>query len=172
MGARVHRFPLAGLLAGLLALLLTACATPPFRDEVMRSADRQLTPAVASSQAEGVAGRRVLWGGRIAEVRNLADRTEITAVAYPLDGSGVPETGKRSLGRFILVRAGYLESADYAPGRDITAYGEITGLRSVKVGNASLLVPVVKGLELRLWPKAPARSEPSVHFGIGVGVGL
>ncbi|MCK7579341.1 MAG: Slp family lipoprotein [Chromatiales bacterium] len=60
------------------------------------------------------------------ESRNLADRTEITVLTFPIDSSGAPQTEDDVvIGRFVAVQSGYLETTLYTPGREITVYGQV-----------------------------------------------
>ncbi len=158
--------PLAMLCA---ALLLAACATTPPID--MTGAETGLTPAEAVANIERARGRRVAWGGAIVQTRNLKDITEIEVLSYPLDRSGRPQTDGDAGRRFLVVRQGYLESADYRNGRLLTAVGTVSETRSGLVGEAPYVYPVLQATDLYLWPVASRRrSDPNIHFGVGVGV--
>src|SRR5690606_9259956 len=131
----------------------------------LEGADRQLTPSEAVADIEAARGRRVAWGGVIVSTRNLAQTTEIETVGYPLDDSGRPQTGAPPQQRFLLVRQGYLEAADFRSGRLITAVGTVTGTRRGRVGEADYVYPVLEADEIYLWPpgdRAPRGSN--VHF--------
>lgn len=150
----------------MLVLLLTGCAAGPRLNSA--SVDTQLTPSRAVSIGEQVRGRRVLWGGVIVATTNLKHSTRIEVLGYPLDRTQRPQTDARPLGRFLVDRPGYLESADYASGRLITLTGAVTGLHAGRVGQARYVYPVVVPDHLYLWPADSGRSGSGVHFGIGV----
>jgi hypothetical protein len=61
-------------------------------------------------------GRLVQWGGVLTASRNFKDRRELGVTGYALDACARPETGSAAVGRFILVRPGDQETADYRPG--------------------------------------------------------
>ena len=49
--------------------------------------------------------------------------------------------------------------------------GLVTGTRTGTVGEAKYVYPVLKADRMKLWPPTyDGRSEPSVHFGVGVGI--
>ncbi|HKJ89162.1 MAG TPA: Slp family lipoprotein, partial [Gammaproteobacteria bacterium] len=76
---------------------------------------------------------------------------------------------KSPQGRFLAVNEGYLETADYAPGRRVTLTGPVTGLKKGLIGKATYTYPVVKVDDIQLWRKEQRyRPEPGFHFGIGV----
>lgn len=151
------------------AVLLAACASAPPLD--ISAVDPNLTPDRAVANIEAARGQRVAWGGVIINTRNLKDTTEIEVLGFPLDRSARPDTGANPQRRFLLVREGYLEPADYRNGRLISAVGTITGIREGKVGEAPYVYPVLQAEQLYLWPiDDRRRTDPRVHFGVGIGV--
>lgn len=154
------------LIAG--SLLLGGCATPAIE---IGAADRSVTPREAAADIAKVRQRTVAWGGIILAGTNLKDSTQFEVLGYPLDDRNRPQADAAPIGRFIVVHPGYLETADYAPGRQITVVGEVTESRTGTVGEARYVYPVVATHRVHLWPKAPQeRTEPSIHFGIGIGI--
>lgn len=148
-------------------LLASGCATP----YDIGNADPRITPVEAAKDVPGMLNHTVAWGGLIAIAKNLKDKTEIEVVAYPLDSERRPDRDAAPTGRFLAIQSGYLETADYAPGRLITVVGTVTETRTGTVGEAKYVYPVVVATQLRLWPKPSVeRREPSFHFGIGVGI--
>lgn len=156
------------LIAGLLAATLGGCATP----FDVGKADRNLTPREAAQTPAIAHNREVAWGGTIVNGKNLANNTQLEVVAYPLDSSNRPKQGADPLGRFLVIHPGYLETADYAPGRQISVVGTVTETRTGKVGEAPYVYPVVTANRLHLWPveTQTQSNEPRFHFGIGVGI--
>ncbi|MEO6697176.1 MAG: Slp family lipoprotein [Gammaproteobacteria bacterium] len=171
----------------LFAIMLAACAvTPPFDSAKLSGVDKTLSyqEAVTDSDVHGstsvaggrtpgatgsLRGRRIMWGGSIIETRNLAQHTEVVVLAYPLDAQAQPLTSKSALGRFVLIWPGYLESADYAPGRWLSVVGDLDGVRDEPLGESRYIHPVIQVQYLYLWPleTGPAVS-PRFHIGVGV----
>lgn len=150
------------------ALLLGACAGAPKFDT--QGVDPGLAPRQAADLGSAAVGRRVQWGGAVVAVDNLERRTRLEVLAYPLDSRGRPQEDAAPRGRFLLLREGYLEPVDYAPGRLITAVGTVTGIEQGQVGEAPYAYPVLEADQLHLWPPAARyrRQNPQFHFGIGV----
>lgn len=143
----------------------TDCAPPP--------GNAGLTPAQVAATG-GHTGERLRWGGTLATARNLADSTELEVVGYPLDRCGEPRTGAQPTGRFIVIKPGYLETADRPSGSRLSATGLITGVREGQVGGATYRFPLLQSSDLKWWTEeAPARAytRPWVTIGIGGGSG-
>lgn len=148
-------------------LLVSGCVTP----YDIGNADPRVTPTEAAKDVPGMLNHTVAWGGLIATAKNLKDKTELEVVGYPLDSENRPDRDAKPTGRFLAIQSGYLETADYAPGRLITVVGTATETRTGTVGQAKYVYPVVVATKLRLWPKPSGeRREPGFHFGIGVGI--
>lgn len=155
-----------GLLLTLTALL-GACAGAPALDTA--GVDRALTPVMAAADT-AARGRLVQWGGVIVATRNLKDSTQLEVLAYPLTDGGAPDPKREALGRFLLLRPGYLETLDFAPGRAVTAVGAIQETRRLCIDDSEQTVPVLNAEQVRLWPRG-YDSEPQLHFGIGISIG-
>ncbi len=149
--------------------VLAGCASSP---KVASNAERGITPEQAVSQEIGETSTPLQWGGVIMETRNLSEATELQVLAYPLNDDGRPDVSEPPTGRFIAQQPGYLESADYRKGRQVTATGPLREKRPGKVGEAAYTFPVLQADELVLWPEQSERkAHPRVNFGLGVGSG-
>ncbi|MFP4560803.1 MAG: Slp family lipoprotein [Thiohalorhabdus sp.] len=156
-----------GLFATLWILALVACAgTPRFSvDEGVA----EVSPREAKRDMASLEGSRVLWGGVIVNTTNLEDRTRLEILAYPLDGRQKPDVEADPRGRFLAEAEGYLETADYAPGRRVTVSGTLEETRKGRIGEAEYTYPVVEVADQELWTEDRRAPEgPRFHFGIGV----
>ncbi|MBI3898616.1 MAG: Slp family lipoprotein [Gammaproteobacteria bacterium] len=150
----------------LCVVLLSACASPPFD---LTGIDKELTPDAVLAKGDTTRGQRVTWGGMIINSNNRKDVTEIEVLGYPLDRSARPDTNNAPQHRFIISKEGYLETADFRPGRLISAIGTTAGTHNGKVGEAAYVYPVLQAEQLHLWPiSQPRAADPNVHFGIGI----
>jgi outer membrane lipoprotein len=148
--------------------LLSGCATPVFKDAPPAVA----TPAEIAAEPERYHGADIVWGGKIVDIRNLADTTEVQIVAYPLDGAQRPDQSGPTIGRFVVALPGYVEPLDFPPGRFVTLRGRVDGTRDVRIDEHDLVFPVVNQAMVHLWPANFPYEEPRVHFSLGVGVGV
>ncbi len=150
------------------AALLVACAPAPIYKPAPDTL--HVMPAAVAHAPEQYAHASVIWGGRIIKVTNLAHRTEIELLAYPLDRSQRPQTDQGAGGRFITVVQGFLDPLNYPAGRLMTVSGRLEGTRAGEVGTADYVFPLVDAGQYHLWTPEELRSPWSnVHIGIGVG---
>lgn len=150
-----------------ILLGLTACASGPRYDS--QTANMELTAAQVIAKPEDYLDTQIIWGGIIINTRNLPDHTEIELLAYPLDGRQQPMSGKGEQGRFLAKYNRYLETVDYAPGRQLTVRGHIAETINGKVGDAPYTYPVIQANDIYLWPRTDGTAKtPQVHFGIGI----
>jgi outer membrane lipoprotein len=154
-------------LAVVAAVLLAGCATPLD----VGTADRKTTPKQAVSDFAATRNRTVAWGGVVVSAKNLKDTTQLEVLGYPLDSDNRPKADAEPLGRFLAVHPGFLETADYKEGRQVTIVGSVIDTREGTVGDARYVYPVLSSSRVHLWPKETQQSsEPRVHFGIGIGI--
>ena len=157
------------IVSGFSLLLLAGCASTPDRCRTPIG-ERSLTPAVAAERDDAI-GQAITWGGTLVGSRNLQDSTELEVLAFPLDGCGRPRTDDDPLGRFIVRRPGYLETADLRPGRDITASGRIIATSEGRIGDAEYRFPVLEDSNPKVWAEPSASGYSSVRPWISIGVG-
>jgi outer membrane lipoprotein len=153
--------PLA--LIALIGFLLSGCAaTPPVAPSP--------PPQAVAAALDRYLDQDVTWGGMVIETRNFEHHSEIEMLAFPLDRYRQPLPHALDLGRFVLLRAGFLDPQVFSPGRFVTATGRITGDRQGDLRGVPLVWPELDAHELELWP---AGSSPSrVRFNIGIGIGV
>jgi outer membrane lipoprotein len=162
---------LSRLLGPLIAVALVACAPAPIYKT--STAAVIVTPMQVSQTPERYTSGDVIWGGRIVQVTNLSDHSEVEVLAYPLDGSQRPKANDSGNGRFIVVMHGYVEPLDYPAGALMTVSGKLNGSRAGNVGEANYVFPMVVALQSHVWTqKEMNQGRNNVSFGLGVGVGI
>lgn len=166
---RLAVVPARVLLLSALALGLAACAPAPIYPTTPGASTA--TPSRVAQTPEQFANSPVVWGGRVVNVRNFADHSEIEILAYPLDSSQRPRFGADGSGRFIASLPGFAEPMNYPGGSPITVDGRLAGSRVGKVGQADYVFPLVKVAQSHVWSAEEMRSgHPNIHFGLGLGV--
>jgi outer membrane lipoprotein len=134
--------------ATLALALLAGCATVPAPLQGQYTA---ISPREAIDASR--TGVPVRWGGRIVQTEPLADRTCFEMVSTRLDHTGRPywaadDTG----GRFIACRAGFYDPAIFAPNREVTFTGTLSGFENRRIGEYSYRFPRVDADVVYLWP--------------------
>lgn len=143
------------------AVLVAGCATYPLPPELRDPPTPDLSIAEVRAAPVQHAGQVVRWGGKILEVRNRPQVTEIEVLATTLGEDGVPQAGGGALGRFIGEIPGFLDPAEYPKDRQITVTGHVTGSRTRSVGDYPYSYPVVAVTHYRIW--APPVPDPYWH---------
>ena len=159
-------------LPALLVLLsVLGCAPAPLYKATPQAT--AATPFQVAQAPERYAGGDVIWGGRIVQVNNFSDHSEIELLAYPLDGSQRPKAGDSGNGRFIAVLPGYAEPLDYPAGAMMTVSGKLNGSRAGKVGEAGYVFPLVAATQSHVWSADEMnKGRNNIHFGVGLGIGI
>lgn len=150
-------------LAGLAAL--AGCATRPPFDPSLPFGPQ---PFEVAERPQAFVDQPVLWGGMILEIHPRERYTELEMLAFPLDARQQPMAERADQGRFILVIGGFLEPADFAPGRFLTFPGRVTGSRQGRLRNDDYVWPIVDTLQPHLWPRDFRQNERRWSVGVGV----
>jgi len=109
-------------------------------------------------------GKVVIWGGTIVDSRNTRDGTFLEVLQKPLDMIGEPRDVDRSGGRFIAIYDGFLDSAIYAKGREVTVGGVVQGKRVLPLGEIEYSYPVIGVREIHLWPEESRQYVPHYYY--------
>lgn len=169
--SQMTRFGLLRFAAPVVLLMLAGCAPAPIYKDTAGTV--AAAPFQVAQAPENYRQGEVIWGGRIVQVTNLADHSEVELLAYPLDSSQRPKSNDRGSGRFIAVMPGYVEPLDYPPGALMTMRGKLNGSRAGKVGQADYVFPLVTVQQSHVWTAEEMQGgRNNVHFGLGLGVGV
>ena len=143
------------LLLLLLSPWLAGCAPPP-PELIRRPPAEPLLPAAVQAAPAAHLGRLVRWGGEVVAVHNRADASEIEILARPLWPDGPPRRDAPALGRFLATGTGFIDPAEYAPGRPITVAGRISGSEQRPIGAYPYPYPRLQIEALWLWEPVEA----------------
>jgi len=140
------------ILAGFI-LLLSSCATPP----VSLRVELPTNPTVAQvlQAPDNYKGTRVRWGGVIYKITNLKSETELEIVSRNLDKQARPKEEDYTYGRFLADIPGFLEPSIFAPNREITVVGVVTGTVSRSIDEFDYNYPVINVETFHLWEPRP-----------------
>jgi outer membrane lipoprotein len=147
----------------LFVLALTGCApviSKPLRDQV----DHTLTFRDVFNDPDANKGKVVVWAGVIVEAKNTKEGTLIEILQKPADYFGGPETVDKSEGRFLALYGSYLDVAVYGKGREVTVAGEVTGKRTMPLGEIQYTYPLLLVKEIYLWPDTNKERLPPYPY--------
>jgi len=113
-------------------------------------------------------GEVVMFGGRIIETKTSPPISELIVLQLALGTSGRPVNSDQSGGRFIVQTREILDPEIYQKDMRLAVVGTLIGSKVLSIGNFEYTYPVVEPIEIKLWPKG-MQTQPTVHFGFGVG---
>ena len=147
----------------LLFLLLAGCASVP-----QQESPAAFTPADAILDPDAFRGRDLSWGGTLIATTNRSDETLLEFLSYPLD-AGWPRLSHSSNGRVLARVPGFLDPADYKPGRVVVVEGLFTGVRQSYMEGVSTTRAVVEARRAEVGPATADASgwPPNLQIGIG-----
>ncbi|MBW2369270.1 MAG: Slp family lipoprotein [Deltaproteobacteria bacterium] len=146
----------------LLALIIIWGCTPIISKNVMDQVDQTVSFTATLENPSSYQEKMVLWGGEIISTRNQKDGTLIEILQKSLQYGNRPDQGDDTGGRFLALYDGYLDSAVYAKGRQITVAGVIRGSRVRKLDEIDYTYPLLAVEEIHLWTEIT--EEDHDHF--------
>jgi outer membrane lipoprotein len=159
-------------IAMLTLMVMLACA-PVISKQALGEVDDSVGFTEILADPDAYRGRGVLLGGYVIETRNLPEKTLIMVLQSPLGYRKEPAAESSSKGRFIVSVPGFIDPAIYRPGRKVTVAGTISGKDVRPLGEIEYTYPIITKNEIYLWPEEGyTRTEPRVHFGVGIGIGF
>lgn len=148
-----------------LVLVVAGCTTVP---DPLSGEFAAIDPAEAARADNR--GAVVRWGGTLAAVEPLPDRTCFQIVGRELNRKGRPILEDRSSGRFLACRAGFYDPQVFAEGRSITITGTLDGAENRAIGEYQYLHPRVAAEVIYLWPEESYDAYPP-RYSVGYGYG-
>ena len=123
------------------ALALTGCATVP--DAIKGTGPSLVTDFSAAQKApQAYKGMEARFGGRVLNVLNQPDTTQLEIAVMPLNSSGAPFLGSASVGRMYARINGFHEPSNF---RDqyVTVIGTLNGTKQGHIGGVAYTFPVI-----------------------------
>jgi len=122
--------------------------------------DRSITFAKLRESPDAYKGKEVMFGGRIIKTQNTKSGTMLEVLEEPLDSYDMPRSEEDSSGgRFLALYKGYLDSAIYQPGRQVTVVGEVKGSKTQSLDDLEYTYPYIEAENVHLWRKYTERSS-------------
>src|SRR3569832_712072 len=148
--------------------LLAACAAGPKFDA--SGVDKTLTPPRAAAEIRPARGNHMIWGGAVLASSHTKVSTQFEVRAYPLNCRFRPDSDAAPLGRFLIIKQGYIETADFSAGRSLSVRGTLQREQSGQIGDVVYTYPVLEPIDIFLWPRGESSGGSIVHFGFGVSI--
>lgn len=144
-------------------VLLAACASQQVPEKVRLDSPDSISVEQAQTDPEAAQGKPVRWGGDILEVRNLQESTDIVVLRRGLFSGGEPRPKGGEARRFVARIGGFLDPADYRPGRRLTVAGRLDGVQILKVGEYAYPHPRVLVEQHHRWDEYVEPQVPPWH---------
>jgi len=154
----------------LLFFILDGCTSTPKSPNRQESYEKISFSEILKSP-EQYQGKVVRLGGVILDLVNTEEGSTLEILEKPLTWRGRPKPDDDSGGRFIAVFGEFLDKAIYRMDRQVTIIGEITGMKTAPIGEATYNYPLLSGREIRLWKDKGYFDRTRLHIGIGVSGG-
>lgn len=133
--------------------------------ELRERVDKDVNTESLLKDPDSYKGKFVILGGIIVSSRNTDEGTYLEVLERPLDSLERPEATDKSRGRFIILYEGYLDSAVWSKGREVTVAGEVMGKMVRPLGEMEYPYLLVKSKKLYLLEQ---RRGIPIRFEIGV----
>jgi outer membrane lipoprotein len=159
----------ARLLALGVVVLVAGCATSPVSKEMRQAAKSQPPFDLVKANPAAYKGRPVILGGIIVKTANLPKMTEVEILQRPLSSyNDRPADTDLSQGRFLARCPGFLDSAVYTEGREVTVSGTVAGQETRALDQTQYPYPVIACSSIYLWPNRP---PPAYYYYPPYGYG-
>ena len=147
-------------------LMMGACSTLP--DEVKSDSFRdQVSYSELKTGDQRYLDQVMVLGGKVIEVVNKTDQTEVIILHLPLDSRGEPNNNaKKSNGRFIATFNRLLDPEIYEAGEFVTVRGKYRGLTEGTIGDFPYRYVAINADGIHLWEEDQT-TEPRFIFGVG-----
>lgn len=137
------------------SIVLAGCASAP---RPLQGDFSAVLPEEASATQS--APERVRWGGSIIDTVPGPDETCIEVLARDLGETARPRLRPdRSSGRFLACREGFYDPAIFAPEREVTVTGRVSGFVTRRIGDYEYRYPRVEAEVVYLWPERRERDH-------------
>jgi len=136
-----------------LGLILTLAGCTPIISEQTRTLiNSDVSFQTLKETPENYIGKTILLGGRVANIRNNADGTELEIVQFDLTSQSYPEDTFLSYGRFLATNSNFMDPLIFRRGMLITLVGEVKGKKTMRLDDMDYTYPVISLREWYLWP--------------------
>lgn len=134
-----------------IIIFLSSCSGLP---KVMQNTPyTDLSLSVVKTNISAYKDKPFRWGGKVINVINKENISQIQILFHPLDYYGRPRTTIPTEGRFAISSTQFLDPAVYKKDTEITVSGVLTGEIKQQIGEKTLVLPLLSVQNIHLWPK-------------------
>jgi outer membrane lipoprotein len=144
------------------SIAISACSSVPQSLRVDENVSLTAIGDVRANPGENN-GRKARWGGVIAKIENLADKTMVEVVSMELNSSSRPKVSNETEGRFRVYVNGLLDPIIYQVGKNITVLGETAGTEMGKIGEHEYQYPLLNSSSVYLWKDVEQNNHHLAH---------
>ena len=142
-------------------LLLSVCGcTSVISEGLRREVSEEITFGQVMENPDAHKGKVIILSGIILDAKNVKEGTLMEILQKPARDNGRPKDDDSTEGRFLGLHPGFLDVAVYGYGREVTIGGEVTGKKSLPLGEIEYTYPVISIKEIYLWPPRIRRRPP------------
>ena len=147
--------------------LLSGCITAIPKD-LARKVDRNISFEQLQKSPTDHQGKLLAVGGVILEAKNTKEGTVLEVLQKQLNYYDRPKDVDGSAGRFLALYKGYLDTAIYQSGREITLVGEVLGFKTQPVGEIEYTYPYLEIRSIFLWEENRYYERPTYIYYPGI----
>jgi len=144
-------------------LLLVGC-THVFSERTEKLVDPTISFEQVSKEPQAFVGKYIKVGGVIANTKITKSGTQIEVVQLRLNDDGMPEETNGTAGRFLATSTGFLDNMIFKSGRPVALIGEITGVKTLPLGEIEYTYPVIAITEIHLWKTEDLYPYPPYYY--------
>lgn len=157
------------LLSLCAALFLLGGCSHVMSEANLKLVEPSVVYAALAANPDAFAGKMVLVGGVIMEVRDSGDIAELEVSQLELLKNGVPDEESVSGGRFLAIGSQLTYGTTYLPGQLITLIGEVRGKKVQKLQDEDYSYPLLAIRELRQFRNSEPFPESTNPYQSQVG---
>ncbi|NVM26509.1 MAG: Slp family lipoprotein, partial [Desulfobacterales bacterium] len=145
-------------------VFVSGCAHVISKD-ILQEVNREIRFAQLREAPQDYQGKVVLLGGVIVKTVNKKEGTLLEIYQTELDREGRPIDIDVSLGRFLALYEGHLDSEIYRRGRKVTIVGVVQGKEVVRLAEIDYRYPYLVVKEIHLWEEEQPRAYAPYPWG-------
>jgi outer membrane lipoprotein len=143
-------------------VFLTACSGLP--KKMRHEPYTRVSLKEAKTNLSNYQNKPLRWGGTLVSVTNKKTLSQAQILYYPINRYGRPNTSRKTEGRFAISQTQFLDPAIYKEGAEITVTGILSGNIKQKIGEKTLIVPMLKTSHIHIWPKHQQFDNRFQHY--------